>query len=34
MLIFICCGVLLLMEKGNGKLMIGYVDVVMVGKII
>jgi hypothetical protein len=29
MLILICCGVLLLMEKGNGKLMIGYVDVVM-----
>jgi hypothetical protein len=34
MLILICCGVLLLMEKGNGKFMIGYVDVMMARRII
>ncbi len=31
LLIFVCCGVLLLMEKGNEELVVGFMNVVAMG---
>jgi hypothetical protein len=31
LLIFVCCRVLLLMEKGNGELVVGFMNVVAMG---
>jgi hypothetical protein len=31
LLIFVCCEVLLLMEKGNGELVVGFMNVVAMG---
>jgi hypothetical protein len=31
LLIYVCCGVLLLMEKGNGELVVGFMNVVAMG---
>jgi hypothetical protein len=31
LLIFVCCGVLLLMEKGNWELVVGFMNVVAMG---
>jgi hypothetical protein len=28
---FVCCGVLLLMEKGNGELVVGFMNVMAMG---
>jgi hypothetical protein len=31
LLMFVCCEVLLLMEKGNGELVVGFMNVVAMG---